>query len=102
SAPRDPRRLYVIEAAGDIRLIKDGVLLATPFLSFPAGKVSCCDERGLLGLAFHPNYDDNGIFFVYYTDANGTLTISRLERNPSNPDDALEASEVVLLTIAHP
>jgi glucose/arabinose dehydrogenase len=60
-------RLFVIEQGGLIRVLKDGVLLPTPFLDLTK-KVSCCGEKGLLGLAFHPKYVDNGYFFVDYTE----------------------------------
>jgi hypothetical protein len=99
---RDPRRLYVLEARGTVLLLLDGVLQPSPFLEFPAGKVGGGGEQGLLGLAFHPDYEDNGIFFVNYTRANGDTVISRLRRNPLDPDDALESSEEVLLVVAQP
>ena len=63
----DPRRLFVVEQEGRIRIIKDGTLLDDPFLAIEE-RVSCCGERGLLGLAFHPDYETNGRFFVNYTE----------------------------------
>ena len=70
SAPGDDERLFVVEQAGRIRIVKNGVLQDKPFLDItdrvhqPGGG----DERGLLGLAFHPDYQQNGRFFVFYTD----------------------------------
>ncbi|HEX2464057.1 MAG TPA: PQQ-dependent sugar dehydrogenase [Thermoanaerobaculia bacterium] len=61
-------RLFIVEQAGRIRIWQNGALLATPFLTIPAAKLSCCDERGLLGLAFHPDFATNGYFFVNYTE----------------------------------
>ncbi len=72
TAPRlDPNRLFVIEQAGRVRVIKNGVLLPTPFLSVESlANGGPGSEQGLLGLAFHPDYETNGRFFVSYT-ANG-------------------------------
>jgi glucose/arabinose dehydrogenase len=61
-------RLFIVEQAGRIRIWRNGALLATPFLTIPAAAISCCDERGLLGLAFHPDFEENGYFFVNYTE----------------------------------
>lgn len=69
-APGDPTRLFVLEKSGVIRVIENGVVLATPFLdiNLPVfGGTSDFDERGLLGLAFHPDYQNNGRFFLNYT-----------------------------------
>lgn len=70
-APGDANRLFVLEQNGRIRVIQNGALLPTPFLDISdvVQQVSFNgDERGLLGLAFHPEYDQNGRFFVHYTD----------------------------------
>jgi len=95
-------RLYVVQQAGMIRIIRNGVLLPTPFLNLTA-KVLSGGEQGLLGLAFHPNYAVNGYFFVYYTDiASGALTIERYQRNADNTNLADLASAKTMLTIPHP
>lgn len=64
-------RLFVIERAGAIRIVKDGAVVAKPFLDIKSkvvvGKANG-DERGLLGMAFHPSYATNGLFYVYYND----------------------------------
>ncbi len=63
-------RLFVVDQAGTIRIIKDGVLLPTPFLDLTAEiptLATSYDERGFLGLAFHPDYASNGRFFVRYS-----------------------------------
>jgi len=92
-------RLFVVEQAGRIRIVKGGTLLATPFLDVSA-KVSCCGERGLLGLAFHPGYATNRRFFLFYTDSDGDLTISEFSATAANPDRA-SATEKVILRIGH-
>src|SRR5262249_54387253 len=65
-----------------------------------SGKISCCGERGLLSLAFHPDYETNGRFFVDYTAPNGDITIARYQVS-ANLDLADATSEKVLLTINH-
>ena len=73
TAPRlDPNRLFVIEQDGRIRIIKNGVLLPVPFLAIESlVNGGPGTEQGLLGLAFHPNYESNGRFFVSYTRSGG-------------------------------
>jgi cysteine-rich repeat protein len=73
TAPRlDPNRLFVLEQAGRVRIIKNGVLLPTPFLDIDSiANGGPGTEQGLLGLAFHPNYEQNGRFFVSYTRSGG-------------------------------
>jgi glucose/arabinose dehydrogenase len=93
-------RLFVVEQAGRIRIIRNGTLLAAPFLDISA-RVSCCGERGLLGLAFHPSYRSNGRFYVYYTDTGGSLVIAEYRRSSTNANRAA-STERRLLRIPHP
>jgi glucose/arabinose dehydrogenase len=104
-------RLFVLEQAGKVRIIKNGLLLAAPFLDLSAangGPVRAGGEQGLLGLAFHPSYITNGRFFVYYTralpgDAQGNeIVIERYARSATTPDLADPASASFVLAIAHP
>ena len=93
-------RLFITLQAGRI-VIYDGVqILATPFLDI-SGLVSSGGERGLLGLAFHPNYASNGFFYVNYTDAAGDNVIARYSVS-GDPDLADPTSAFVLLTILQP
>ena len=105
------RRMFVTEAAGRIRIVRDGQLLATPFLDLsPAngGPVKSGGEMGLLGLAFHPAFAANGRFYVYYTralpgDANGNeIVVQRFNRSAADPDVADPGSGEVVITVAHP
>ena len=98
--PRDFSRVFVVEQRGTIRIIKDGVLLPDPFLSIP-DRVSCCGERGLLGLAFPPDFAATGWFFVDYTDPNGNTVIARYQVS-ADPDRADRDSERVLIGIDQP
>jgi len=101
AAPRlDPTRLYVVEQAGRVRVVREGTLLPDPFVDITP-KVLLGDERGLLSITFHPDFERNGRFFLYYTDRSGALVIARYEAG-ADPDVADPASERVLLTIPHP
>lgn len=93
-------RLFVVEQTGRIRIVEDGQILATPFLDVSA-KISTGGERGLLSVAFHPDYNDNGRFFVNYTDRAGNTVISEY-RVSSEPNVAAADSERVLLTFEQP
>ncbi len=94
-------RLFVIEQQGFVRIIKDGILLATPFLNI-TGRVLSGGERGLLGIAFPPGFSTKGYLYVNYTRTpDGATTISRF-RLTGNPDIADPNSEEIVLTIAQP
>jgi glucose/arabinose dehydrogenase len=95
-------RLFVVERAGTIRVVKNGQLLVTPFLNI-SSLINCtdCGERGLLGLAFHPDYENNGDFFVFYTRTGGDLVVARYEVS-ANPDVANAGSAAILLVVDHP
>jgi hypothetical protein len=105
--PGDTSRVFVVEQDGRIRIVRNGALLAAPFVDLAALTRSPADggnwEQGLLGLAFDPDYDSNGRFFVYHTDVLGTSnTVARYERTASDPDLADPSSRQVVLTIPHP
>ncbi|HMB22529.1 MAG TPA: PQQ-dependent sugar dehydrogenase, partial [Anaerolineales bacterium] len=72
-------RLFVIEKVGRIRIIENDQLVATPFLDISDRVGSSSNEQGLLGLAFHPGYRENGRFFVNYTDKSGDTVIARFQ-----------------------
>lgn len=94
-------RLYVIEQRGRILLYEGGS--ATVFLDIEP-LVSCCGERGLLGLAFHPDYQTNGRFFVHYSEitSGGDTVVAEYQRDPSDADRALPDPVATLLTVDQP
>lgn len=94
-------RLFVIEKVGRIRILQNGQLLDVPFLDITNRVGSRSNEQGLLGLAFHPSYEDNGRFFVNYTDKNGNTVIARYQVS-SDPNVADPASETALLRVEQP
>jgi glucose/arabinose dehydrogenase len=95
-------RLFVIEKPGRIRIIENNQLLETPFLVITDRVGSNCNEQGLLGLAFHPRYQENGRFFVNYTDTSGGDTVIARFQVSSDPNVADPNSEVQLLGIDQP
>jgi glucose/arabinose dehydrogenase len=94
-------RLFVLEQLGLIRIVQDGQLLPDPYLDI-RDRVGCCGERGLLGLAFHPQFAQNGYFYVNYTDRNGDTVISRFQASTEDPQRVDPASESQLLGVAQP
>ena len=95
-------RLFVVEQGGVIKIVDaNAVVNSTPFLDIQS-IVNAGGERGLLGLAFHPEYQTNGRFFVHYSNSGGDTQISEFSVSPSNPDIANPNSEVMLLTVSQP
>jgi glucose/arabinose dehydrogenase len=102
AVPGDSSRLFFLEQhTGRVRIFDtaSGTVLPTPFLTVP--NVSTGSEQGLLGLAFHPDYAQNGLFYTNRTDAAGTTQIERYQVSPTNANLALPAP-THLLSIAQP
>lgn len=91
-------RLFVAEQGGKLRVVKNGKLLSQSFLTVTTDSRG---ERGLLGVAFHPKYSDNGFLYVYYTvpGSQPHNRVSRFSVDPNNPDVAQYGSEKVLLDL---
>jgi glucose/arabinose dehydrogenase len=95
-------RLYVVQQGGVVRVIEpDGTVRPDSFLD-ASSRISAGGERGLLGLAFHPRYAENGRFFVDYTDRDGATVIAEMRRASGSAVQADAASERVLLRIDQP
>lgn len=94
-------RLFIVERPGTIRIFQNGQLLPTPFLDITDRVFSAASEQGLLGLAFHPRYEENGLFFVNYIDANENTVIARF-RVSSDPNLADPFSEAQVLYVRQP
>jgi uncharacterized protein (TIGR03437 family) len=97
-------RLFIVEQAGRIRILAGGSVRPTPFLDI-RDQVRSGGEMGLLGLAFHPDYTNNGRLFVNYTrdgPAGLETVISEFAVSPGNPDAAVRESERILLTFSQP
>jgi len=91
-------RLFVVEQHGRVRIVIAGTTLPAPFLDI-SSRVSCCEERGLLSIAFPPRSVPKDTFWADYTDVNGDTTISRFS---FSGDAASASSETVILKIAQP
>jgi glucose/arabinose dehydrogenase len=89
-------RFFVVLKGGQILVLKDGQVLETPFLDI-SGNVSAGSEQGLLSMALHPDFAENGTFFIDYTDANGDSNIERWKVSADNPDVADPASAETIL-----
>jgi glucose/arabinose dehydrogenase len=102
TSPRDGTgRLFIVEKGGRIRIVKNGSLLATPFLDISSA-VSKGSEQGLLGLAFHPAYKTNRKFYVNYTDRNGTTVVREYRASATNPDRVASGSSRAIIAIRQP
>lgn len=97
-APGDATRLFIVQRSGQIRILDltSGILSATNFITVPG--VASGGERGLLGLAFHPDYQSNGLFYVNYTDNTGGDTrvqqFSRTNADTADPTSAVDIIEI--------
>src|SRR5438067_6190965 len=97
TAPPGDARLFILEQTGRVRIASGGRLQATPFLDLTS-KLSSGGERGLLGLAFHPRYAQNGYFYVNYTDRNGDTRVERYKVSAdANRADPASASPVLFV-----
>src|SRR5262249_29354603 len=98
--PGDTNRLFVVERTGAIKIIDlaSGQVLATPFLDV-SSEVATDGERGLLGLAFDPNFATNGFFYVNLSNKNNGNTEIRRYQVSSNPNVANAASATLILSI---
>src|ERR687898_1297098 len=94
-------RLFVVEQPGRIRIVGDGQVVPEPFLDITT-LVGCCGERGLLSVAFHPDYANTGELFVNYTDRNGDTVVARYEVSTTDPDRADPASAERIVFVDQP
>lgn len=103
SPPGDVTRLFVVERGGSIRILDatSGATRSVPFLDI-RGQVSTDGERGLLGLAFAPDYPASRRFFIYYTDLAGNLTLAQYLSAAADGEVADAASARTVLSIPHP
>ena len=95
-------RLFVVEQSGQIRIIQEGAILPDSFLDLTGIAVDNAFERGLLGLAFHPRYAENGQFFVNYTDSNGDTAVVRYTVSAGDPNRADPQSAQIVLQVEQP
>lgn len=99
-APGDTSRFFIVEQRGRIKILQNGQILDSAFLNVDPIS-TCCNERGLLGLAFHPNYQSNGYFYINYTDLSGNTVIARYSVT-GDPNIADPGSAVTIKTYTQP
>ncbi len=100
--PRDRSRVFVVERGGTIQVVRNGTKLAAPFLDI-SGEVDTTGERGLLSMAFAPDYETSGLFYVYMVAAgtNGQIQIREYRRSATNAEQADPATERTVFTAEH-
>jgi glucose/arabinose dehydrogenase len=94
-------RLFIVSKGGRIRIVRNGTLLATPFLDI-SSLVSRGSEQGLLGLAFHPDFKTNRRLYVDYTNTSGTTVVREYRASTGNPDVVNTATARTILTVKQP
>jgi glucose/arabinose dehydrogenase len=100
AAPEGDARLFIVERAGRVRVLQGGTLQSTPFIDISA-RVSAQGEGGLLSLAFHPQFANNGMVFLYYTDLGNNIVIER-HHVTGNANTADLGPGLVIIRIPHP
>lgn len=100
SPPGDPSRLFIVDKGGQVRVVRNGTLLATPFLDI-SNQVSTGGERGLLGIAFAPDYATSRRFVVHFTNTAGHTRVVSL-RTSADPDWADPGSQQTILSVNQP
>jgi glucose/arabinose dehydrogenase len=100
TSPPGDDRLFVVEQAGRIRIVKNGRTLPVPFLDI-SDRVRSGGEQGLLSMAFHPEYRSNGWFFVNFTDRAGDTRVERIKVS-AKPDVADAGSSLLIIGIDQP
>ncbi len=94
----DLNRIFIVEQGGRILILSHGAIVTTPFLNI-SDRISTGGEQGLLGLAFHPRFMENGRFFVNYTDRSGDTHVAEFR---SSGDLADPSTERTLLRVDQP
>ncbi len=97
-APGYPKLLFVVEQGGQVRVLRSGRKVGTPFLDI-SGLISFGGERGLLSIAFPPDYRDSGRFYVYYTGPNGDIRVDEFKRKSATR--AARGSRRAVVEIPH-
>lgn len=106
-APGEPSRLFVVQQAGRIALIDHGTTLAQPFLDIrdlvlAPGEGGTNGERGLLSMAFPPDYQTSRRFYVYFTNNDGDIEIDEFRRSATDPARANLSTRRQVIVIPHP
>src|SRR5262245_31786244 len=101
SPPGDQQRLFVVQQGGLIKLVLNGVVQPTPFLAATSW-ITSGGERGLLSMAFAPDYATTRRFYIYYTDLSGNIRVDEVLRDASDPNIADPSTRRQVIGIPHP
>ncbi len=101
NAPGTKSTLYVTEQEGRIRVLNGSTILPVPFLDV-SDMVQCCGEEGLFSIAFHPEYRENRLFYVYFTNNAGDQVVMEFQRSKKRKFLAERSSARQVLTVPHP
>jgi glucose/arabinose dehydrogenase len=101
-SPDDSGRFFVVERAGTIRILQDGVVQERPFLDLTHRVESEGLEQGLLTMIFHPAYQENGFFYVFYSSMEDTVRLERYQVSAEESTIADGESGLILLEADHP
>lgn len=99
ASPPGDERIFVVERAGRVRIVRDGALLATPFLDI-SSRVTCCHEQGLLSIAFDPRWQTTGYFYLFLVDQGGDIAVERFTADPES--DVTTDAPTPVLSVGHP
>lgn len=97
----DSGRFFIVEQSGRILIWRNAALEETPWLDL-SGSVTDGSEQGLLGLALHPDFAENGRLFVHYTDLDGATVVERYDQSAEHPDEVDRSTAFTLLTVEQP
>jgi hypothetical protein len=92
--PRDTTRVFVVQRGGLVMVVRDGVAQSQPFIDL-SGVVTTDGERGLLSMAFPPDYETSGLVYTYLTGPSGQLQVREHQRSATNPDATVAGSRLV-------
>lgn len=101
-APDGSNRIYIAEKGGVIKVFDNDPSVAQTAVFLDLGTIATSSEQGLLGFAFHPNFESNGHFYVHYTPSSGVAFVSRFTISSANANEADANSELVILEIPQP
>jgi glucose/arabinose dehydrogenase len=100
--PGESDRLFVADLKGKIYVVENGVVRENVFLDVSESLTTLSYGQGLLGMAFHPDYADNGLFFIDYTLPNGDAALVRYQVSADDPTVADPDSATTVMVISHP